>query len=136
MTATKSALAMVDEANAVVDCITVEQAQGLVDDDSVLFVDIRDIRELWREGTIPGAMSAPRGMLEFWFDPTCKYHRKEFSDGRKIVLFCASAWRSALSARDLQNMGFDHIAHMLGGFSAWKKAGLPVQKVEPRKPKS
>jgi len=136
MTATKSSLEMVDEANTVVECIGIEQAQKLVDDDSVLFVDIRDIRELWREGTIPGAMSAPRGMLEFWFDPTCQYHRKEFSSDRKIILFCASAWRSALSARDLQNMGFEHIAHMTGGFSAWKKAGFPVQKVEPRKPKS
>jgi len=133
MSGIKTAQQMVDEANAVVKSIDVKDAHALLDDESVLFVDIRDIRELWREGTIPGAMSAPRGMLEFWIDPDCKYHRKEFSDGRTLVLFCASAWRSALATKVLQDMGFKHISHLTGGFSAWKDAQNPVEKVEQRR---
>lgn len=135
MSGIKTAQQLVDEANAVVKSIDVKSAEKLVDDESVLFVDIRDIRELWREGTIPGALSAPRGMLEFWIDPDCKYHRKEFSDGRELVLFCASAWRSALAAKVLQDMGFKHISHLTDGFSAWKAAGLPIEKVEQRQRK-
>ena len=135
MSKIKSALQMVDEANAAIECIDVCDAQKLSDDDGVLFVDIRDIRELWREGTIPGAISAPRGMLEFWMDPTCKYFKQDFASDRKLVFFCASAWRSALAVKALQDMGFEHISHLSGGFSAWKKAGLAVEKVEPRKKK-
>ncbi|HGG63893.1 MAG TPA: rhodanese-like domain-containing protein, partial [Rhodobacteraceae bacterium] len=86
----KTAQQLIDEANAIVDQITPTEANALLGKDGVLFVDLRDIRELWREGTIPGAMSAPRGMLEFWVDPECKYHRKAFDDAEKLVLFCAS----------------------------------------------
>ena len=95
-----------------------------------MFVDLRDIRELWREGTIPGAMSAPRGMLEFWVDPECKYHRKAFDDAEKLVLFCASAWRSALAARALQEMGMDNVCHLERGFTAWRDNGLEIAPVK------
>ena len=133
MSKIKSALQMVEDANALIECIDVDEAKKLIDDEKVLFVDIRDIRELWREGTIPTALSAPRGMLEFWMDPSCKYHKKEFSADKKLVFFCASAWRSALAVKGLQDMGFENVAHLSGGFSAWKQAGLDIEKVEPRK---
>ena len=126
----KTAQQLIDEANALVEQITPTQANALHDQDGVLFVDLRDIRELWREGTIPGAMSAPRGMLEFWIDPTCKYYRKDFDGVEKIVLFCASAWRSALAARDLQNMGVENVCHLEGGFTAWVAAGLKTAPVK------
>ena len=120
----KTASQLIDEANALVERITPTEANALGTQDGILFVDLRDIRELWREGTIPGAMSAPRGMLEFWIDPECKYYRKDFDGVNKIVLFCASAWRSALAARDLQNMGVENVCHIEGGFTAWVEQGL------------
>ena len=126
----KTAQQPIDEANARVERISPKEANALRGQDGVLFVDLRDIRELWREGTIPGAMSAPRGMLEFWIDPDCKYYRKGFDGVTKIVLFCASAWRSALSARDMLDMGVENVCHLEGGFSAWKEAGLDIDPVK------
>ncbi len=120
----KTAQQLIDDANAQVQQVTPLEANALRDTQGVLFVDLRDVRELWREGTIPGAMSAPRGMLEFWIDPECKYYRKDFDGAKKIVLFCASAWRSALSARDLQDMGVENVCHISGGFTAWVEQGL------------
>lgn len=132
----KTAQQLVDEANAQVETISIEDAPALLNSQSALFVDLRDVRELWREGTIPGATHAPRGMLEFWVDPSCKYHRKEFAGDRKLVLFCASAWRSALAAKALQDMGIANVAHMDGGFSAWKARGLEIKPVPRPQPKS
>ena len=126
----KTAQQLIDEANAIVDQITPTDANALLGKDGVLFVDLRDIRELWREGTIPGAMSAPRGMLEFWVDPECKYHRKAFDDAEKLVLFCASAWRSALATRALQEMGMNNVCHLEGGFTAWRDNGLEIAPVK------
>lgn len=126
----KTAQQLIDEANAQVQQITPSEADALRGNQGVLFVDLRDVRELWREGTIPGAMSAPRGMLEFWIDPECKYYRKDFDGAQKIVLFCASAWRSALSARDLQDMGVQNVCHISGGFSAWVEQGLDTEPVK------
>jgi len=117
---------MIDEANARIETVPIEGALALMEDPDVLFVDIRDVRELEREGMIPGAFHAPRGMLEFWVDPDCKYHKEVFASGKKFVLYCASAWRSALSTATLQDMGLDRVAHLEGGFSAWKDAGHPV----------
>ncbi len=133
----KTAQQLIDEANAQVERITPTEADAFRSSQGVLFVDLRDIRELWREGTIAGAISAPRGMLEFWIDPECKYYRKDFDGATKIVLFCASAWRSALSARDLQNMGVENVCHIDGGYSAWVKQGLdtiPVRNPYLKKP--
>ena len=126
---------LVDEANAAIETIAVESALPLVADDSVSLIDIRDVRELWREGKIPSAVHAPRGMLEFWVDPDSPYHRDVFASGKKFVLYCKSGWRSALAAKQLQDMGLTPIAHIDGGFGAWVEAGGPTEKVEQKKPK-
>ena len=93
----------------------------------VVLVDIRDVRELEREGQIPGAIHAPRGMLEFWVDPESPYFKPVFGGGKKFVLYCQSGWRSTLATATLQNMGFDDVVHIEGGFDAWKQARLPVE---------
>jgi ribosomal-protein-alanine N-acetyltransferase len=118
---------LLDEAMAQVTTLSVEQAEALHGRDDVVFVDVRDVRELEREGLVPGAVHAPRGMLEFWVDPQSPYHREVFARaGVRYVLFCAAGWRSALAARTLQDMGLDDVAHIEGGFTAWKQAGAPV----------
>lgn len=119
---------MVAAAKERIESIPVEQARELLNRDDVLFVDIRDPRELAREGRIPGAFHAPRGMLEFWVDPASPYHKPALTDGRKLVLFCASSWRSALSAATLQDMGHPSVAELAGGFTAWREAGGEVEK--------
>ena len=96
--------------------------------DDVTFVDLRDIRELDRDGRIPGAFHCPRGMLEFWLDPASKYHRPLFAEDRKFVFFCAGGARSALAAETAQRMGLRPVAHIAGGFGAWRDAGGPVEK--------
>lgn len=114
------------EAAERIDTLSIENAKRLVDDPGVLFVDIRETRELERDGTIPGAFHAPRGMIEFWIDPESPYFKKPLGQGKKLVLFCASAWRSALTAAALVDMGVEDICHLEGGFSAWKKAGAQI----------
>jgi len=114
------------EAQGQIETIPQEQAAGWLNDPNVLFVDIRDIRELQREGMIPGALHAPRGMLEFWVDPASPYHKPVFASGQRFVLYCASAWRSALATAQLARMGLPRVCHLEGGFSAWKKDGRPV----------
>ncbi|HEV7913100.1 MAG TPA: rhodanese-like domain-containing protein [Albitalea sp.] len=130
----KTAKAMVDEAMELVTTYTVEQAKALHGDPGVQFVDVRDVRELERDGVIPGAMHAPRGMLEFWVDPDSPYHREEFARDKEYVLFCAAGWRSALATRTLMDMGMARVAHIEGGFSAWKEAGAPVLPKSAKKP--
>lgn len=122
----KTAKALVDEAMGRVTTYTVEQARALHGQPGVQFVDVRDVRELEREGAIPGAFHAPRGMLEFWADPESPYHKPELAQDREYVLFCAAGWRSALATQTLMDMGMAHVAHIEGGFDAWKKAGAPV----------
>lgn len=131
----KGIKALVAEAEAQVENLSVEQAKALYGRPDVMFVDLRDVRELWREGTVPGSFHAPRGMLEFWVDPDSPYHKQDFSAGRKLVFFCQSGWRSALAAKTVQDMGLDKVAHITGGFSAWKQAGLPVEAKAPPPPK-
>ena len=97
----------------------------------VVFVDLRDIRELWREGTVPNSFHAPRGMLEFWVDSESPYAKDVFKQPKKFVFFCAAGWRSALSTATVKEMGLENVAHIDGGFSAWKAAGGPVAPVEP-----
>jgi len=127
----KGIKALVAEAEAEIDNLPIEAARKLHGRDDVLFVDLRDVRELWREGTVPGSFHAPRGMLEFWVDPDSPYHKDVFAAGKKLVLFCQSGWRSALAAKTVQDMGLDNVAHISGGFSAWKKAGVPVAAKSP-----
>lgn len=117
---------LIQNAMAEIETLPIEKAQELLADPDVVFVDIRDIRELEREGMIPHALHAPRGMLEFWVDPDSPYYKPVFGEGKKLVLYCASAWRSALATQTLQKMGVPDVCHLDGGFSAWKKAQLPV----------
>jgi rhodanese-related sulfurtransferase len=126
---------LVTEAEAIIETMTVEKVKAARADPNVQLVDVRDIRELWRDGGIPGAYHAPRGMLEFWVDPESPYHKEIFASGKKFVLFCAGGLRSALAAKALHDMGLGPVAHMAGGFGAWVKAGGPVEKKEPPPPK-
>jgi rhodanese-related sulfurtransferase len=122
----KTARQLVDEAMTEVTTYTIEQARALHAHPGVQFVDIRDVRELEREGVIPGAVHAPRGMLEFWVDPESPYHRDVFAQDKEYVLFCALGWRSALATKALMDMGMERVAHIEGGFTAWKAAGAPI----------
>jgi len=123
----KTAAALVEEAMAQVTTYTVDQARALHGHPGVVFVDIRDVRELDREGVIPGSVHAPRGMLEFWVDPASPYHRDVFAQDKEYVLFCAAGWRSALATKTLMDMGMERVAHVGGGFGAWKQAGGPTE---------
>jgi rhodanese-related sulfurtransferase len=118
---------MVDEANKEIETIPVKDAFALVGRDDTVLVDIRDIREIQREGRIPGAFPCTRGMLEFWIDPASPYHKPIFAEDKKFVFFCAGAMRSALAAQTAQRMGLKPVAHIEGGFSKWKKEGGPVE---------
>lgn len=117
---------MLAEANAVIDTIPVQHALGLVHDSSVQFVDIRDQTERAANGSIPGAVHAPRGLLEFIADPESPLHKPELASGKRLVLFCASGGRSALAAKTLKDMGLANVSHVAGGFTAWKTAGGKV----------
>jgi rhodanese-related sulfurtransferase len=117
---------MVAEAKQRIENLSVEEAARELDGGDALFVDIREPDERAQSGTIPGAVEAPRGMLEFWADPTSPYHRDEFHPDKRIILQCASGGRSALAAATLQDLGYSRVAHMDGGFKAWKDAGRPV----------
>jgi rhodanese-related sulfurtransferase len=117
---------LIAHAMAQIETVPLEKAQDLLNDSDTVFIDIRDIRELEREGMIPNAMHAPRGMLEFWVDPDSPYYKPIFGEGKHLVLYCASAWRSALATETLQRMGVPNVSHLEGGFSAWKKAQLPT----------
>ena len=122
----KTAKQLVDEAMQEIVTLPLPEAQALLIDADALFVDLRDVRELEREGVIPGAFHAPRGLLEFWVDPQSEYFKPVFGQGKRVVLFCAVGWRSALAAKTLQDMGMEHVCHVDGGFNAWKAAGAPV----------
>ena len=122
----KTVKSMVEAASAAITTFSIEEARDLHGRDDVQFIDIRDVRELEREGVIPGAFHAPRGMLEFWVDPSSPYHKPLFAQDKRFVLFCAGGWRSALATKMLQDMGLPKVAHIEGGFGAWKAAGLPV----------
>ena len=122
----KTVKSMVSDAMDVITPYSVDDAREMHGRDDVQFIDIRDVRELEREGVIPGAFHAPRGMLEFWVDPESPYHKPLFAQNKQFVLFCAAGWRSALATRTLQDMGVDKVAHIEGGFTAWKEAGAPI----------
>ncbi len=122
----KTAQQMVEEALTRITTLSTAEAAELLNEEGVLFVDLRDIRELQREGRIPDALHAPRGMLEFWACPESPYHRPHFARANRLVLFCAGGWRSALATCSLQELGYENVCHIGGGFSAWKEAGLPV----------
>ena len=120
---------LVDAAEREIESLSLAEAKAMLGGEEAVFVDIRDIRELQREGKIKGAIHAPRGMLEFWVDPASPYHRDVFAQEKTYVLYCASAWRSALATHALQDMGMDNVCHIAGGFTAWKAAELPMEPV-------
>ena len=129
---TKGIKELCAEAEAKIETISAADAVALhgAGGDDVQFIDIRDIRELWREGAVPGAYHAPRGMLEFWVDPDSPYHKELFASGRKFIFFCAGGLRSALATKTVQDMGLRPVAHIEGGFAAWAEAGGPVKDKE------
>jgi rhodanese-related sulfurtransferase len=123
---------MVEQAETEIETLTVAEAQARHGDDDVQFVDLRDIRELYREGKVPGAYNASRGMLEFWVDPDSPYHKQLFSADKTFVFYCQSGWRSALATQTVQRMGMKKVCHIGGGYRAWKDSGAPTEDVEPK----
>ena len=124
--------ALVEAAEREIETLAVEDALKLAGRDDTVLVDIRDIRELQREGKVPGAFHCPRGMLEFWIDPESPYHKPVFAENKKLLFFCAGGWRSALAAKTAQDMGLENVAHLEGGFGAWRQAGGPVEAPAPK----
>jgi rhodanese-related sulfurtransferase len=124
---TNSVMTMVKEAKAQIEEIPPEEAIKLHGNPDIVLVDIRDPRELERDGKVPGAFHVTRGMLEFWIDPASPYYKEKFGEDKKFVFFCAGAMRSALAAKTAQDMGLKPVAHILGGFKGWKEAGGPVE---------
>ncbi len=124
---TKGFLQLVAEAEEIIETVSVDAVVLLLEDESVQVIDIRDIRELKREGKMPGAYHCPRGMLEFWIDPESPYHRDIFAADKKFIFFCGGGWRSALAARSAHEMGLEPVAHMAGGWAEWKKVGAPIE---------
>jgi rhodanese-related sulfurtransferase len=118
--------ALVEAAEREIETLSADQAIALHGRHDVVFVDLRDIRELNREGRVPGAFHCPRGMLEFWVDPQSKYHNGVFAEDKRFVFFCAAGQRSALATQTAQRMGLQPVAHIAGGFGAWKQAGGPL----------
>jgi len=126
---TKSVKMFVDEANIIVDTISIEEAKKIINNDNYLFINIRDFRELKREGKIPGAFSCPRGMLEFWIDPNSPYHKEIFNQNKTYIFYCASAWRSALAGKVSIEMGLKPVLHLQGGFNSWKENNGVIENV-------
>ena len=125
--------ALLDAAEREIETLSVEEARKLHGSGDITFVDLRDPRELEREGRMPGAFHCPRGMLEFWIDPESPYAKPVFQEDKKFIFHCAGGLRSALAAKTAQDMGLKPVAHMAGGFAAWRDAGGPVEKWEPKK---
>lgn len=124
---TKSATDLVKEAREQLENLTPEQVNEALSGGEATLIDLRESEELQLNGKIPGAVHAPRGMLEFYADPSLPYHKPEFDKEKRIILHCASGGRSALAAQTLKQMGYENVAHLDGGFKAWKEAALPVE---------
>ena len=123
----KSSQTLVEEAQKSIETLSVSEVKELVKKQEITLIDVRDIRELWKEGALENAKHIPRGMLEFWLDPESSYYKSnKIKDIKKMVLFCALGWRSALATKSLVDMGFKNVAHVVGGFDALKKNGFKV----------
>ena len=123
----KSSQILVEEAKKSIETLSSDQVKKLFEKKEITLIDVRDIRELWKDGTIENSKHIPRGMLEFWLDPESKYYKEnKIKDVKKMVLFCALGWRSALATKSLVDMGFKNVAHVEGGFESLKKSGLKV----------
>lgn len=123
----KTAANMVAEAKAGIDLLGPDEVSAEMEQGGTVLVDLRETDERRQNGAIPGAVHAPRGMLEFFADPTSPYHKPELSPDKRVILHCASGGRSALAARTLQEMGYTNVAHLEGGLNAWKEAGKPTE---------
>ncbi len=123
---------LIEEANAEIETLTAEQAIALHGRDDITFVDLRDPREMERDGHVPGTFHCTRGMLEFWIDPASPYAKPQFQEDKKFVFFCAGGLRSALAAHTAKKMGLKPVAHVEGGYGAWKKAGGPIEAWVPK----
>ena len=134
-TITRGYKSLLAEANASVRTLSIAEASALHGAEDVVFVDLRDPRELEREGRMPGAFHCPRGMLEFWIDPASPYAKPQFQEDKKFVFFCAGGMRSALAAHTAAKMGLKPVAHIEGGYGAWKKAGGPTEQWVPKERK-
>jgi rhodanese-related sulfurtransferase len=128
--------ALIDEANAQIETLSAAEAIQASQSEDVVIVDIRDPREIERDGRIPGAFSCTRGMLEFWIDPASPYAKEVFQGDKKFIFHCAGGMRSALAAKTAHDMGLKPVAHIGGGFAAWRDAGGPVEKLKPKQPKN
>ena len=127
----KSSQTLVEEAQKVIETLSVNDVKELAKNKEITLIDVRDIRELWKEGTIENSKHIPRGMLEFWLDPDSSYYKaNKINEIKKMVLFCALGWRSALATKSLVDMGFKNVAHVEGGFDALKKGGFKVVEKE------
>ena len=127
----KSSQKLVEEANKNIETLSPEEVKSLMDKNEITLIDVRDIRELWRDGTIENSKHIPRGMLEFWLDPNSSYYQEnKIKDLKKMVFFCAMGFRSALATKTLVDMGFKNVANANGGFDALKNVGLKVIKKE------
>ena len=123
----KSSQTLVEEAQKNIETLKPSEVKKLHENNEITLIDVRDIRELWKEGTIEKSKHIPRGMLEFWLDPSSTYYQSnKIQDIKKMVLFCALGWRSALATKSLVDMGFKNVAHVNGGFDALKKSGLKI----------
>jgi len=123
----KSSQKLVEEANSQIETLNATEVKKMIDNNKCILIDVRDIRELWKEGTIKNSKHIPRGMLEFWLDPQSSYYKEgNFSEDKKIILFCALGLRSALSTKSLLDMGFKNVAHVNGGFDALKKNNFDI----------
>ena len=131
-TITRGYKAIVAEANAKIETLSPQDAVKLHGREDVVLVDLRDPRELEREGKVPGAFHCPRGMLEFWIDPESPYHKPVFAQDKRFVFFCAGGMRSALAAATASDMGLRPVAHVEGGFGKWKEAGGPIEAFQPK----
>jgi len=120
---------LVRRAEAEIETIGVEEAMVAAADENTVFVDLRDIRELQREGKIPGAKHIPRGMLEFWIDPQSPYYKPLLAEPKRFIFYCNLGWRSALAVQVAQQMGMENICHIAGGFDAWKQAGGAIEEL-------
>lgn len=120
---------MVAQARTRVEGLSVEQLQAELAAGDVQLIDVRDVRERWKQGAIPGARSMPRGMLEFWADPQSPYYKRSLEPDRRTVLYCAGGLRSALAADALQQIGYSNVAHLDGGYDGWREAGGAVEAV-------
>ena len=129
----KTVKQLVDDAMKVVKTIKPEEVKKLLEDNqNNLLIDIRDIRELWKSGTVDGAKHIPRGMLEFWLDPESPYYKPELNPELTKILFCASNWRSALASKSLMDMGFDNVVHVEGGYQSMIDFGFKKKEVQPK----